>query len=201
MDCESILLPSLCQPDMVSCNADPYHVCWRLLVLEVLRMLHRVPYRNMQSSVVQNSRNWMKVCTLLPSLYASYQSMFSGKEVGTKMTLKNLLTTQSADLSTQFKGLLPEEKDALLSNYLQEKENKANVPKRASSAAIAKAVYLRIDLITTTVCVCITSLTCFWPISRAGTLIGSLELKFSFSLAAAPSVTNIIVALLQQKEL
>ena len=87
--------------------------------------------------------------------------MFSGKEVGTKMTLKNLLTTQSADLSTQFKGLLPEEKDALLSNYLQEKENKANVPKRASSAAIAKAVYSRIDLITTTVCVCITSLTCF----------------------------------------
>jgi hypothetical protein len=103
--------------------------------------------------------------------------LFLGKEVGEKMSFQDLLTTQSGGLSTQFKALSPEERDMLVSDHLQEKEKKANVPKRASHAAIAKAVYSQIEFITSTVRVCIASLTCFRPVSSARTLIGTLELK------------------------
>ncbi len=77
------------------------------------------------------------------------------------MTLPDLLITQLGDLQTQFKALLPDERDALVSKHLQAKENKENVPKRASQAAIAKAVYSQMQLVSATVHVCITSLTCF----------------------------------------
>jgi hypothetical protein len=87
--------------------------------------------------------------------------LFLGKEVGEKMTFQDLLMTQSGGLSTQFNTLLPEERDVIVSNYLEAKEKKVNVPKRASHAAIAKAVYSQMEFITTTVCVCIASLTCF----------------------------------------
>ena len=103
--------------------------------------------------------------------------LFLGKEVREKMTLHDLLTTQSGGLSTQFKTLSPEERDVLVSNHLQEKEKKGNVPKRALHAAIAKAVYSQIEFITSTVRVCIASLTCFRPVSSARTFIGTLELK------------------------
>jgi len=76
------------------------------------------------------------------------------------MTLPDLLTTQSGDLSMQYKALSPDEKDALLSKHLQEKE-KEKVPKRVSHATVAKAVYSQMQLVLAMVHVCITSLTCF----------------------------------------
>ena len=76
------------------------------------------------------------------------------------MTLPDLLTTQSGDLSMQYKALSPDEKDVLLSKHLQEKE-KEKVPKRVSCATIAKVVYSQMQLVSAMVCVCITSSTCF----------------------------------------
>jgi len=87
--------------------------------------------------------------------------MLLGKEVGEKMTLRDLLITESGALQMQFKALSHDERDTLLNDYLQAKENKENVPKRVSQAAIAKAVYSQMQLVSTTVSVCITSLTCF----------------------------------------
>ncbi len=89
------------------------------------------------------------------------KSMLLGKEVGEKMTLRDLLITESGTLRTQFKALSHDERDMLLNDYLQAKENKENVPKRVSQAAIAKAVYSQMQLVSTTVSVHITSLTCF----------------------------------------
>ena len=57
MDCKSILLPSLCQPDTVSYNADPKDTCGPSLASEALRRLHRVAHQHTESSVVQNSRS------------------------------------------------------------------------------------------------------------------------------------------------
>jgi len=83
-----------------------------------------------------------------------------GKEDGKKMTLPDLLIMQSGNLSMQYKALSPDEKDALLSKHLQEKE-KEKVPKRASCTAIAKAVYSQMQLVSAVVRVCTTSSTCF----------------------------------------
>jgi hypothetical protein len=76
------------------------------------------------------------------------------------MTLPNFLTTQSGDISAQYKALSPDEKDTLLSEHLQAKE-KEIMPKRVSHAAVSKAVYSQMGLISETVRVCITSSTCF----------------------------------------
>ena len=88
------------------------------------------------------------------------KTILIGKEDGKKMTLPNLLITQSGDLRTQYKALLPDERDMLVIKHLQEKENE-KVPKRASHTTVAKAVYSQMQLVSATVYVCITSLTCF----------------------------------------
>ncbi len=49
MNSKSILLPSLCQPDTVSYNADPQDTCRPLLASEALRRLHKVPHQSMES--------------------------------------------------------------------------------------------------------------------------------------------------------
>jgi len=88
------------------------------------------------------------------------KTILIGKEDGKKTTLPNFLTTQSGDISVQYQALSPDEKDVLLSKHLQAKE-KENVPRRVSHTAISKAVYLQMELVSETVRVCITSLTCF----------------------------------------
>jgi hypothetical protein len=87
--------------------------------------------------------------------------MLIGREVGKKMTFQDLLTTQSGDLREEFKALSPEARDALVSKHQEEKENKENVPKRVSPTAMSKAVYSHMELVSNTVSVRITSLTCF----------------------------------------
>jgi hypothetical protein len=49
----------------------------------------------------------------------------------------------------------------LFSDHLQAKENKENVPKRLSNTAISKAVYAQMSVVSATVSIRITSLTCF----------------------------------------
>ena len=87
--------------------------------------------------------------------------MLLGKEVGKKTTFQELLITDSGALKTQFKALSHDERDVVVSEHLQAKEQKENVPKRVSNAAISKAVYSQIGLVSATVSVRITSLTYF----------------------------------------
>ncbi len=87
--------------------------------------------------------------------------MLIGREVGKKVTFQKLLMTQLGDIREEFKALSPEVRDVLVSKHQQEKEDKENVPKRVSHTAMSKAIYLQVELVSDTVNVHITSLTCF----------------------------------------
>jgi hypothetical protein len=87
--------------------------------------------------------------------------MLIGREVGKKVTFRELLTTQSGDLREGFKALSPEVRDVLVSKHQQEKEDKENMPKRVSNAAMLKAIYSQVEVVSDIVSVRITSLTCF----------------------------------------
>lgn len=89
------------------------------------------------------------------------KSLLLGIEAGGKTTLRGMLQSGTGELKTQFKALSDDARDALLSKHLEEKENKENVPKRLSQAAVSTAVYSQMELITATVSARITSLTCF----------------------------------------
>jgi hypothetical protein len=66
--------------------------------------------------------------------------LFPGKESGQKMTLPNLLKTQSEELSAEFSMLSHEQKGTLVADFLQAKAERDNVPKKISNVAIGKAV-------------------------------------------------------------
>jgi hypothetical protein len=74
-----------------------------------------------------------------------------GKEQGSKTTLPAMLKKCSDELSAEFSVLSKSEKDALLANCLQAKEEKSTA-KRLSNVAISKVVESKMRLVTSTVC-------------------------------------------------
>lgn len=83
-----------------------------------------------------------------------------GKEDGKKTTLRELLETDLGALTTEFKALSHDERDMLFSNY-QAKKDKEHVPKKASRAAVLKAIYSQMDVVSAIVSVCTTFSTYF----------------------------------------
>ena len=69
------------------------------------------------------------------------------------MVLPDFLKLSKGVLQVEFMALSPEEKGRLLSDYLLTKEERINVPKRASNVALTKAVYSKIQCVTATVSV------------------------------------------------
>ena len=78
--------------------------------------------------------------------------IFLGKEKGKIITLLNLLKTCSDELKTEFSALSNEDKHELLAGYLEAKDEKENIPIRASNVAISKAVDAKMQCITAMVC-------------------------------------------------
>ena len=66
------------------------------------------------------------------------------------MVLPDFLQLHSAAFHPEYMALSDDEKKALLSDHLQAKEEETNVPKRASNAALTKAVYSKMHVVTTT---------------------------------------------------
>jgi hypothetical protein len=66
--------------------------------------------------------------------------LFPGKESGPKTTLPNFLKAQSGELSAEFSTLSHEQKDALLTDFLQVKAERNDATKKISNVAISKAV-------------------------------------------------------------
>jgi hypothetical protein len=125
-----------------------------LLASEAIGKLEGAPHQVIQFSVVRNSGNIIMVRFPLQLLYASYILFFLGKEVREKMVLPDFLKLSKGVLQVEFMALSPEEKGRLLSDYLLTKEERINVPKRASNIALTKAVYSKIQRVTATVSVC-----------------------------------------------
>jgi hypothetical protein len=75
---------------------------------------------------------------------------FLGKENGQKMTLPQLLTERSDELSTAFGDLSNEDKRELLARHLDSKESN-DTPKRLSNVAVSRAVNLKLKVIINTV--------------------------------------------------
>jgi len=76
-----------------------------------------------------------------------------GKEIGYMTTLPVFLKVHP-ELHAEFHMLSDEEKAALLSDYLQDKEEKQNTPKRLSNISLSKIIDFRIRHITSIVCLC-----------------------------------------------
>lgn len=87
----------------------------------------------------------------LPIIYTSDIILFLGKEVGEKTVLPVFLQSHKAVIRHGYQALSQDEKDALLRDHLQAKEEEANVPKRASNVALTKAVYSKMEVVTSTV--------------------------------------------------
>jgi len=71
---------------------------------------------------------------------------FLEKENGQKMTLPQLLTERSEELSTTFGDLSNEEKRELLTRHLDSKESD-DTPKRLSNMAVSRAVNMKLKII------------------------------------------------------
>ena len=93
-------------------------------------------------------------------LHGPYVLLILGKEVGHMTTLPEFLKSYSKDddMKGEYKAC---NKKALLIEFHDAKQAKECVPKKLSNVAISKAVGLKLDRITTYVCVQITFLTCF----------------------------------------
>lgn len=74
-----------------------------------------------------------------------------GKEKGYMTTMPMLLKAHGPELSAEYHALTHDEKDALLSDYLQTKEEKEATPKKLSNISLGKIVDFRIRHITSTV--------------------------------------------------
>ena len=67
------------------------------------------------------------------------------------ITLPVFLKTH-LELRAQFNTLSDNEKEALLSDYLQDKEEKGDIPKKLSNTSLSKIIDFQIRHITSTVC-------------------------------------------------
>ncbi len=78
--------------------------------------------------------------------------LFLGIDRGQMTTLPNFLKAHSSELRTEFSMLSYQEKDSLVADHLEAKDEKENVPTRLSNVAISKAVDAKMQCITTMVC-------------------------------------------------
>jgi hypothetical protein len=93
-------------------------------------------------------------------IYASYIILLLGKE-GEKMVLPDFLPLHSAIVRNEYMALSRDEKKALMRDHLRAKEAEVNVPKRVSNVSLTKSVYSKMQMVTATVSVHHTFLTCF----------------------------------------
>ena len=77
--------------------------------------------------------------------------IYVGKEQGSRTTLPEFLKEHANKLSAEYSILSPSEKEALLANYLEAKEEK-NTTKRLSNISVSKAVDSKLQRITSIVC-------------------------------------------------
>jgi hypothetical protein len=103
----------------------------------------------------------MMVCLSFLIIYASHIILLLGKEKGKRMVLPDFLRLHSAVVRNEFRALSCNEKEALLRDHLQAKEEEMNVPKKTSNTALTKAVYSKMQVVTATVSVHPTFLTHF----------------------------------------
>jgi hypothetical protein len=97
---------------------------------------------------------------IIPMLHGPYILLILGKEVGHMTTLPKFLKSYSKDkdMKNEYKAC---NKKALLVEFDGAKQAKEYVLKKLSNVAISKAVSLKLERITTYVCVQITFLMCF----------------------------------------
>jgi len=77
--------------------------------------------------------------------------LFPGKASGHKTTLPNFLKARSGELSAEFSTLSDEQKDALLTDFLQAKAERDDATKKISNVAISKAVNAKLHNISSMV--------------------------------------------------
>jgi hypothetical protein len=69
---------------------------------------------------------------------------FLGIEAGSKTTLQVFLKQHGPKLSAAFQDLSDDEKAALLSDFLEAKEEKGHTPKKLSNLSLSKIIDFRI---------------------------------------------------------
>ena len=95
----------------------------------------------------------MKVCLPLPSLDALTHSIpLLDKEWGKKTTLPEFLHSNSKALKAEFHGFNDDDKEVLLLEYLEAKEEKDKAAKNLSNISVSKIVNAKMKLIATAVC-------------------------------------------------
>jgi len=139
---------------ILTCNAVLKNMCSYLVALGALRRWRTVLQHHLEPSAPRSSMKWTKVCFfLVPVLliYGPYILLLLDKDVGNKTTLPEFLKDYSKDkkLKKEYEKC---NKGDLLTDFHNAKEADESVPKRLSNVAVSQGVRMKMECITTFVC-------------------------------------------------